>query len=141
MRDRSLGHRRLSGLGRYLSGLGRSFRRHLVGGGRRGRLDGRLRGSRPRRSDHGEHGAHLDRLSLLDADLRDHTLAGARHLGVHLVGRDLEERLVQLHALARLLEPLRDGALGYRDAHLGHHDLDLGAGAHLVVLLVRGQLA
>ena len=43
-----------------------------------------------------------------------------RHLGVDLVGRHLEQRLVLGDLVADLLEPLRDRALGDGLAELGH---------------------
>ena len=49
-----------------------------------------------------------------------HTGGGRRNLRVDLVGGDFEERLVALHGVARLLEPLGDGAFEDRLAHLGH---------------------
>jgi hypothetical protein len=55
---------------------------------------------------------------------------GARHLGVDLVGRDLEQRLVGLDMLALGLQPLRDRPLGHGDAHLRHDDVDGGFGSH-----------
>ena len=54
----------------------------------------------PGAADHGEPRPDLDRLALLDEDLRQRPGAGARHLGVDLVGRDLEQRLVGLDVLA-----------------------------------------
>ena len=72
----------------------------------------------------------VDGLALLDEDLLHDAGGGARHLGVDLVGRDLEERLVGLDGLALGLEPLRDRALGDGDAHLGHDDVDERAGGH-----------
>ena len=57
-------------------------------------------------------------------------LRGRRHLGVDLVGRDLEQRLVGLDLLADLLQPLRDRPLGDGDAHLRHDDVDCGSGGH-----------
>ena len=49
---------------------------------------------------------------------------GAGNLGVHLVGADLEDRLVALHRVADLLQPLRQRPLGDRFAHLGHDDVN-----------------
>src|SRR5207244_10968620 len=46
-----------------------------------------------------------------------------RDLGVHLVGRDFEQRLIPLHLVAQLLAPLAHGAFGDRLAHLGHEDV------------------
>src|SRR5436190_1278741 len=57
--------------------------------------------------------------------------AGARDLGVDLVGGDLEQGLVLGDGVAWLLEPLRDRPLVDRDAHLGHHDLDLCSRCHV----------
>ena len=104
------------------------LRRAATGSGAAGAGCGR-RGSAARRQpagrDHGQHRPDLDRLALGDEDLGDDALAGARNLGVDLVGRDLEQRLVLGDRLARLLEPLRDRSLRDRDTHLGHHHLDL----------------
>ena len=82
--------------------------------------------------------ADVDRLALLDEDLADDARCRARHLGVDLVGRDLEQRLVGLDRVADVLQPLRDGALGDGDAHLRHHDVDCGS---VLGHLVLGQLA
>ena len=49
---------------------------------------------------------------------------GRGHLGVDLVGGDLDQRLVGVDAVAHLLQPLEDRALGDRLAHLGHGDLN-----------------
>ena len=49
--------------------------------------------------------------------------AGRRDLGVDLVGRDLEQRLVAVDRVADLLEPPDDGPFGDRLAHLRHHDV------------------
>ena len=51
-------------------------------------------------------------------------LAGAGHLGVDLVGRDLDHGLALLDRIALRDVPLEHGALGHRLAHLGHLDLD-----------------
>ena len=52
-------------------------------------------------ADPREHRADLDRLALLDEDLADDARGRARHLGVDLVGRDLEQRLVGLDRARR----------------------------------------
>ncbi len=95
-----------------------------LGLGRCGRGLGALR------RDLGELRADVDRLALVDEDPGDDTRARARHLGVDLVGRDLEQRLVGLDRLALGLQPLDDRSLGDRDAHLRHDDLDDRAGGH-----------
>ena len=71
----------------------------------------------------GQHGADVDGLALLDADLGQRPRRGRRHFGVDLVGRDLEERLVARDGLAHRLQPLRDRALGDGLAELGHRDV------------------
>ena len=53
-------------------------------------------------------------------DLRQHAGHGRGNLRVHLVGGDFKQRLVLFDAVAGLLEPLGDGALKDRLAHLGH---------------------
>ena len=55
---------------------------------------------------------------------------GRRDLGVDLVGRDLDDRLVRLHGLADLLAPGDDRALGHADSHLRHDDIDERSGTH-----------
>src|SRR5699024_5831563 len=62
-------------------------------------------------ADDDEIGADLGVLVLLDQDLLDGPRDGGRDLGVDLVGRDLEQRLVDLDGVADALEPAGDGAL------------------------------
>src|SRR5204862_43866 len=45
-----------------------------------------------------------------------------RDLGVHLIGRDLEERLVPPHHFAGALQPADQRTLGDALAHLRHDD-------------------
>ena len=61
------------------------------------------------------------RLAFLHQHFRQRAGRGRRNLGIHLVGGDLEQRLVALHALAGLLEPLGQRAFDNALAHLGHH--------------------
>ena len=68
-----------------------------------------------------------DRRARRDADLLEDARGRRRDLGVHLVGRDLEQRLVALDAVADVLQPLRDRALGDRLAHLRHDDVGHGS--------------
>ena len=49
---------------------------------------------------------------------------GRRNLGVHFVGRNLEQRLIALHVLAGLLQPLGQRAFHDTLAHLGHYDVN-----------------
>ena len=57
-----------------------------------------------------------------DQDLGHHARGRRGHLGVDLVGRYLEERLVELDTLALLLQPLEDRSLDDRLAELRHLD-------------------
>ena len=67
--------------------------------------------------DLGEHAADRDRLAGGGVDL--HERAGGRRgdLGIDLVGRYLDERLVGLDGVALLLVPLENGSLAHRLAH------------------------
>ncbi len=64
--------------------------------------------------------ADLDRLAVLDHDFAEHAGSGRRHFDRHLVGLELDQRLIRRHLIARLLEPLRDGRLRHRFAQRGH---------------------
>ncbi len=72
--------------------------------------------------DLGDRGADGDGLPIGDEDLRDRPGDLGRHLGVHLVGDDLEERVVLLDGVAFLDQPALDRAFGDRFAQLGHLD-------------------
>jgi hypothetical protein len=80
---------------------------------RRCRRDGRARQDR-------EAGAHHDGIALRHEDLGDHAGGRSRHLAVDLVGRHLEQRLVDLHPVTHVLQPAGDRGLGDRLAQLGH---------------------
>ena len=67
-----------------------------------------------------DHGRDRDGLALLHEDLDDRAGGRGRHLGVDLVGRDLDDRLVGLDPVADLLRPAADRAFRDADAHLGH---------------------
>ncbi|GAQ72144.1 hypothetical protein T45_03889 [Streptomyces turgidiscabies] len=99
-------------LGGRLGGRGRS--RGSGGGRRRGDLR-RGRGGSGRAAavvDEGQLGADLDGLVLGDLDGREDAGDGRGDLGVDLVGRHLQQRLVGLDALALGLQPPGDSALG-----------------------------
>ncbi len=96
--------RRLRGGGG--DGCGRRGRRRLFGG----------------LADHADDRVDRDGRPFLDLDLEQRAGDGGGDLGVHLVGRDLEDRLVALDLVADLLQPLGDRPLGDRLSHLGHDD-------------------
>ncbi|EME96437.1 ABC transporter ATPase, partial [Streptomyces mobaraensis NBRC 13819 = DSM 40847] len=110
------GGSRSRGSGRGSRSGGRGSRGRGGGGGRSG----------TRGTDHGELGADLGDLVLADDDLQQDAGGGGRDLGVDLVGRDLEQRLVLGDLLADLLQPAGDGALGDRLAQRGQHDVGTG---------------
>ncbi len=64
------------------------------------------------RADHGQLGADLDGLVLLDLDLQQLAGDGRGDLGVDLVGGDLEQRLVDRYVVTDRLQPAGDRALG-----------------------------
>jgi hypothetical protein len=66
---------------------------------------------------------------LLPEDLRQHAIRGRGDFHRHLIGDDLEQRLVFLHRVAHLLEPLPD-LMGVAFGLVwGEHDLDRGGHA------------
>src|SRR5204863_10076424 len=97
-------------LARWLGGgrLGAGRRRLLIGGRLRLRFRtggclvaaSRVAGSAGLTADDGEAATDRDDLVLLDEDLRDDARRGRRNLGVDLVRRDLEQRLVDLDRVA-----------------------------------------
>ena len=123
------------------SGLNRRGCGHRCGSRRRSR-SGRCGGSgclddRCRRgdwcrstcsvADNCDDGADRDRVALCDADLGQHAGDRGRNLGVDLVGRDLEQRLVGRDGFTHLLEEAGDGSLGDGFAELRERDLCHGS--------------
>ncbi len=102
-------------------GCGCCRRAGALGCGRFGRRTGGGIGFDP-----GHHGLDRDRLTLLHQNLRQHPRVGSRDLGIDLVGRDLEDRLVPLDRVSHLLDPARQRPFGNRLAHLGHDYVYLG---------------
>ena len=122
------GHGRRRG-GCLGDGLGRGRRRLGRGCRGRGRTPpvrgglGRVPGAVVGRLDDRDLGVVRDRRAFLDEDLAQDALERRRHLGVDLVGDDLDERLVLRDMVARLLEPFPDRPLGNALAELGHRHL------------------
>ena len=75
----------------------------------------------------GERLADLDGLVGADQDLGDGPVGGCGHLGVDLVGGDLDDGVSLSDLIALRDVPLEHGPLGDRLAHLGHHDLQAAA--------------
>ena len=89
----------------------------LLGRGRRAVRRG-LRGL-ARLADERQLAADLDGVVLLRDDLGQHTRRRGGDLGVDLVRRHLEQRLVDLDGVALLLQPPCDGALGHAPPSAG----------------------
>ena len=85
-------------------------------------------------ADPGQRGADRHGLAGLHQDLQQHPVVRAGDLRIHLVGRHLEQRVVELDGVAGLLQPGADGALGDGLAQLRHGDVVHHAGR-------RGQVA
>src|SRR5690606_3126656 len=103
---RGVGHAGLVGGGLALLGA-------LVGARRLGSLGGvgaALVATAAAVADDGEVGADLVGLVLLDQDLLEHAGDRGGDLGVDLVGRDLQQRLVDRDLLADRLQPTGHGA-------------------------------
>ena len=83
-----------------------------------------LRGSRRASAflDLAEQRADRDCLAVLHGDVGEHAGGGRRHLDGHLVGLELDQRLVDRDGFAGLLEPLADGRLGDGFAERGNAD-------------------
>ena len=119
----------LGGVALQLTGLAGGLQRDLrlgrapAGGLALGRV--RLAGLGVGR-DAGEHDADVDRRADLDQHLLHAPAGGRLDVGVDLVGGDRGDDLVALDPVAGLLLPLDDGALGDRDAHLGHRHVNVG---------------
>jgi hypothetical protein len=60
-----------------------------------------------------KHGTDSDCLVLFDQNLLNDTSHWTWNLGVNLVCRDFNQRLVNAYAVANLFEPSGDSALGY----------------------------
>jgi hypothetical protein len=103
-----------------LSWRGRGGLRRLGRRGTGGIVRAGRRGAGRAVVDDGKLSAHRNRLVLVNRDTAQNAGRGGRDLGVHLVRRHLEERLIHLHALAFLLQPARDGALGDALTELRH---------------------
>ena len=101
------------------SRLGLRVRAAGAGGAARGR-PGAAGGGGGGVAEHREARADLDRLALGHQDLRDHAGDRRGHLGVDLVGGDLEQGLVGVDVLADVLQPAGDRAFGDRLPELGH---------------------
>src|SRR5882672_8086954 len=73
-----------------------------------------------RELDHREDRAYRHRGARLDQDRLEHAACNGGNLSRHLVGFDLEKRLVRFDRIADFLVPVGDGAFGNRLAQLRH---------------------
>ena len=71
-------------------------------------------------ADDGQQRAGLDGGALGHVDLQQGAAGRRGDFGVHLVGVHFHDRVVLLHGVALVLEPLADGAFDDRFAELGH---------------------
>ena len=108
------GSRPVPELGRHRR-RGRRCDGGLVGPGRADGVTGTV-------TDSGQRGSDRHGVALGDQDLVQHARRRGRDLGVDLVGRDLQQRLVDLDVVADRLQPTRHGALGDGFAQLRHAD-------------------
>jgi len=74
--------------------------------------------------DHGDHILAADRLALLGADFLQHAVGGCGHLQHDLVGFEIDQILVALDRVARILVPARNGCVGNRLGQHGNFDFD-----------------
>ena len=121
-----LAHRRRQRRRRQPAPLAR--RRAFGGGGCWRRRRGCVAGCGLRRRGAGafldlaEQRADGDGVAVLGGDVAEHAGGRRRHLDRHLVGLELDQRLVDRDRVARLLEPFADGRLGHQFAERGHAD-------------------
>ena len=88
-----------------------------------GRCGSRRRGDAIGLGDHPEHGADLDGGAGGGADLAQTPAGAGIDLQRHLVGLELEQRLVALDGIAHRLDPFGDGRLGHGFAEGGDDDI------------------
>ena len=74
--------------------------------------------------DDRDNGLDWNGLAFGNLDFFQHAGGGRRNFGVDLVGGNFKERLVALHLVTGLFQPLGDGAFEDTFAHLGHDYVD-----------------
>ena len=79
---------------------------------------------------HGDARADVDRHALGDQQLHHDASGGRGHLGIDLVRRDLNDRLVGLNGVANLFEPAANRAFGHTRPHLGHYHVHIARDCH-----------
>ena len=77
----------------------------------------------PFRRDPPDDGVHRHRFPLGNQDLHESPGEGGGHLGVHLVGGDVEQGIIPLDGVTDGDPPLGDRPLGDALPHLGHDDV------------------
>ena len=87
--------------------------------------------------DDRNHSVDLHCLAFWDENLSQNPGGRRRNLRIHLVGRNLEQRLVPAHPVAYPFQPLGNGPFEYGFPHLGH---DYFCGHEIVSLLMNFTL-
>ncbi len=73
--------------------------------------------------NHRDHSIDLHRRPIANLDLFQNPSRRRRNFRVHLIRRNLKQRLIALHRIARLFQPFGNRPLKNRLAHLGHHNI------------------
>ncbi len=114
--------------------FGRRRRRFLFRRRRSGlRRGNRLGSSGSRltvRSDRAYHSIYLDGRAFGYLNILQHTGSRRGNLRIHLIGRNLKQRLVALNFVAGLLQPLGNCAFDDGFAHLRHHNVSRHSSFH-----------
>ena len=85
------------------------------------RFTGGSRGSLS--SNHCKDSANLNGLIFRYANFCEEAGSGSRNFGVHLIGRNLNQRFIGFNCVANRLQPSGDGSFCYRFAERRHNDL------------------
>jgi hypothetical protein len=71
--------------------------------------------------EHSHDRVHFHGLALFVLNVCERASRGRRNLGVDLIGRDFEQRLITFDVVANVLQPFCDGAFRDGFAHLRHY--------------------
>src|SRR6185437_7727320 len=82
-----------------------------------------------RAADYRDYRIDLNSLARGDFNFAQNARRGRRYLSIHLVGRNLKQRLVPFYRIPNLLQPFSNGAFKNGLAHLRHYDICAGPSA------------